>query len=169
MNEVRATRGLELEWSGIRMDGLMALVTDLSHLENNLGGIELRGIIGFNVLKKFQMHFDYVNQEITLLALDSAGKPLENPFKTSPEQAVAFEFAGHIPVFPVQIGDLELQMGLDSGAAGPDDIHPAQGFTGKSVRIHRNQRFERCRFECSTGRRGQDSCYNDQARWTTLT
>ena len=118
MNEVRATRGLELEWSGIRMEGLMAAVTDLSHLEKNIGGIEVKGIIGFNVLEKFQMHFDYANQEITLLALDSNGDPLDNPFTAQPEQSIDFEMAGHIPVFPVEIGGLELLMGLDSGAAG---------------------------------------------------
>ena len=116
IQNVRAARDLELEWGAIRMQGLRGLVTDLSHLEKNLGGIEIMGLIGYNVLEKFQVHFDYAAQELSLFSLDDANKPVTRTDLGEPELTVPFDMMGHIPVFPVRIAGQDMKMGLDSGA-----------------------------------------------------
>ena len=63
---VRAVRDLQLEWGAIRMNGLTGMVTDLTHLEESLGGIQVMGLIGYNVLEQFQVYFDYAARELSL-------------------------------------------------------------------------------------------------------
>ncbi len=118
IRNVRAARGLELKWGAIGMQGLSGLVADLSHLEKNLGGIPVMGLIGYNVLERFQVHFDYAAQEISLFSLDDANKPLLDTGRGEPELTLPFDMMGHIPVLTVRIAGLDLKMGLDSGAAG---------------------------------------------------
>ncbi len=118
MTDVKAARGLELSWGAIRMSGLDGLVTDLTHLEENLGGIELAGLIGFNVLEQFQVYFDYAAQELTLIRLDGDNRAVQQSTLGKPDLVVEFELMMHVPVLPVRIAGLDLKMGLDSGAAG---------------------------------------------------
>jgi hypothetical protein len=115
---VKGTRGLKLSWGALELGGLDGLVTDLTHLEENLGGIELAGLIGFNVLEKFQVHFDYAALELTLISLDEKNQPVTESVLGRPGQIIDFDMMAHIPVLPVQIAGLNLNMGLDSGAAG---------------------------------------------------
>jgi predicted aspartyl protease len=118
IQNVRAARDLELEWGAIRIQGLRGLVTDLTHLEKNLGGIEVMGLIGYNVLEKFQVHFDYAAGELSLFSLDGDNKPILETQLGEPELTVPFDMMGHIPVLPVRIAGQDMKMGLDSGAAG---------------------------------------------------
>ena len=99
----------------IRLAGLRGLVADLSDLENRLG-VPIAGLIGYNVLEKFQIQFDYASRELSLFALDDDAQPLRENGLGSPALVSAFDMVGHIPVFPVQIAGLDLRMGLDSGA-----------------------------------------------------
>ena len=115
--DVKGAVDLKLTWGNIRIDGLRGLVTDLSHLETSVG-VPIAGLIGYNVLERFQVHFDYAALELTLYDLDENSQPLLQSDLGSPTQITAFEMMGHIPVFPVQIEGYEMQMGLDSGAGG---------------------------------------------------
>jgi len=117
MQDVKAAVDLQLDWGAIQIGDLRGLVTDLAHLENSLG-LPVMGIIGFNVLERFQIHFDYAAGELTLYSLDDANRPLVQSELGEPAQITQFEMASHIPVFPVRIGGFELRMGLDSGAGG---------------------------------------------------
>ncbi|MEE8301865.1 MAG: pepsin/retropepsin-like aspartic protease family protein [Candidatus Tectomicrobia bacterium] len=117
IQEVQAARDLELDWGAIRLNGLGGLVTDLSHLEKNLG-IPIMGVIGYNVLEQFLVYFDYAAQELTLFSLDDNHQPVQEPDLGNPELVMSFETMGHIPVLPVRIGGLNLRLGIDSGAAG---------------------------------------------------
>jgi hypothetical protein len=115
--DAKGTNNLEISLGAIRVNGARAMVSDMSHMETNIG-VELAGVIGFEVLEQFQLYFDYAAQQVTFQALGENNLPLQDLSIGQPEQVVDFEFAGHIPILPVRIGDLELKVGLDSGAAG---------------------------------------------------
>jgi len=117
MQDVQGAVGLQLNWGAIQISDLRGMVMDLAHLENSIG-VPVAGIIGFNVLERFQIHFDYAAGELTLYSLDEDDRPLVQSDLGEPAQITPFEMAMHIPVFPVQIAGLELRMGLDSGAGG---------------------------------------------------
>lgn len=117
MQDVLGATNLQLRWGAIEIGELRALVTDLTHMEQSIG-IEIAGIIGFNVLERFEIHFDYAAGELTLYSLDGDHQPFARSERGEPTQVTPFDMVGHIPVFPVQIAGLELRMGLDSGAAG---------------------------------------------------
>jgi hypothetical protein len=115
--DARGTNNLEISLGGLKVSGARAMVMDMSHMEESIG-VELAGVIGFEVLQQFQLYFDYAAQEITLQVLNEQHQPLESLPVGKPEQVVDFEFDRHIPVFPVRIGELDLKVGLDSGASG---------------------------------------------------
>lgn len=117
MQDVQGAVNLKLDWGPIQIGGLRGLVMDLTHLEKSIE-VPVAGIIGFNVLERFQIHFDYAAQELTLYSLDDDFQPLVQSDLGEPTQVTAFEMVAHIPVFPVQIAGFELRMGLDSGAGG---------------------------------------------------
>jgi len=117
MQDVQGAVNLQLSWDAIQIGDLRGLVTDLAHLENSIG-VPVVGIIGFNVLERFQIHFDYAAGELTLYNLDDDNRPLAQSDLGEPTQITQFEMVSHIPVFPVQIAGFELRMGLDSGAGG---------------------------------------------------
>lgn len=118
IQDVLGIRNLQLNWGAIRLDGLRGLVTDLSHLEKNLGDVPVMGLIGYNVLEQFQLHFDYTAQELTLFALDDTNNPISETDLGEPELVLSFDMMGHIPVLPVRVAGFDMKMGLDSGAAG---------------------------------------------------
>ena len=115
MQDVRAAVDLELDWGAIQIGGLRGLVMDLAHLEKSIG-VPVAGVIGFNVLERFQIQFDYAASELTLYSLDEDFRPLVQSDLGEPTQITEFEMVSHIPVFPVQIAGYEMRMGLDSGA-----------------------------------------------------
>jgi hypothetical protein len=139
MQDVRGATDLQLRWGALEIGELRGLVTDLTHLEESIG-IEIAGIIGFNVLERFEVHFDYAASELTLYSLDSAHRPLVASERGKPMQVTRFDMAGHIPVFPVQIAGHELRMGLDSGAGGAMLFERwQQPLEGKYTFIERNE------------------------------
>ncbi len=115
IQNVQGATNLELTLGPIQINGLRGLVMDLSPLEKSIG-IPVAGIIGYNVLERFQIYFDYAAAELTLYSLDSNGRLLADDGLGSPEQVTSFELSGYIPVFPVKIAGHEIKMGLDSGA-----------------------------------------------------
>jgi hypothetical protein len=139
MQDVRGAPALELRWGAIRLDHLRGLVTDLTHLENSIG-VPVVGIIGFNVLERFQIHFDYATSELTLYSLDDDDRPLAQSELGEPVQVTRFDMAGHIPVLPVRIAGIDLRVGLDSGAAGAMLFERWQKpLDGKYTFIERNE------------------------------
>ncbi|RYG62461.1 hypothetical protein EON64_17835, partial [archaeon] len=80
---------------------------------------EPTGAIGYELLKDYEVTFDYERKIISLIRTDEQGKPLKkiSP-KTDGIKVVPLKMYGHIPVFPMKIDDKTYQMGLDSGAGG---------------------------------------------------
>ena len=117
VNDVQLASNLSVSWNDIQIDGLQGLVTDLTHLEASVG-VPIVGLIGYNLLERFQIQFDYTAQELTLFSLGEDSQPLVQSELGKPSLVAKFEMMAHIPVFPVAIAGYELRMGLDSGAGG---------------------------------------------------
>jgi hypothetical protein len=117
VNDVQLASNLNLSWNDIQIDGVQGLVMDLTHLEASVGA-PIVGLIGYNVLERFQIHFDYAAQELTLYELGEDSRPLLQNELGEPALVTQFNMMAHIPVFPVKIAGYEMRMGLDSGAGG---------------------------------------------------
>jgi hypothetical protein len=99
------------EWAGTQNWKIEAMTIDLSHLES-ITNREITGIIGYSVLKEYELFLDYKNNQIQLI------KPEDSLYKQQqPLAVIPFELNGHLPVIEVIIGERKLKMGLDTGAS----------------------------------------------------
>ena len=107
----RTTQVATFEWGGIRRQQMLCPIADLTAMEAQLG-YPILGLIGYNIVKEYQVHIDYVDQLIMLVASNNETLPLENP-----DYAFDFQLCGHLPVLEADIGlKQKLYLGLDSGA-----------------------------------------------------
>lgn len=99
------------EWGIINLTKIQGYTLDISHLEKSFGK-DIAGLIGFDVLKDFELLFDYQNQVIQIL------NPKKNELHKhhKPLKKIAFQKQGHLPVIQVKIGKKAYHFGLDSGA-----------------------------------------------------
>lgn len=116
MTGILGTRDLDLVWGNLDFDVPRALAIDLSHLEASLG-IPIVGLIGIDLLERFEIRLDYAEKVIDLYRLGNDGHPVGSIEDNEPAEVVSFDLEGHIPVFPVEIGGQSLRLGLDTGAA----------------------------------------------------
>lgn len=116
LSNVRAARGLDLTWGDARFEDLRGIALDLSHLEASIG-TQVVGLIGYDILEQFEIHFDYAAGLLTLYRLDKDNKPINAALPGTPKATIAFDMVGHLPVFPARVSGQELRLGLDSGAA----------------------------------------------------
>ena len=97
------------KWHGLEMENFTAPVIDLAHLETELK-ISFYGLIGFQELSHFSFCFDYQNEEILLWKdLDVADFAISD--------VIPFTLNKHIPLIDIQMGNENLVVGIDSGAA----------------------------------------------------
>ena len=113
--DVQGAVKLRLSWGAIEISGLRGIVMDLTHLEKSVG-VKVLGLIGYNVLERFQIQFDYAARELTLFSLDDDAQPLVQSDLGQPTLVASLDMAGHIPVVDVEIAGHELRVGVDSGA-----------------------------------------------------
>lgn len=99
---------------GIRMNDQKVVVMDLSHLEKELGS-EFYGLIGYDVIRHYDVMFDYENQKLVLIDPEAYGDFLREN-KKSIRDAVNLQMIEHIPVVSVKIGKESYRMGIDCGA-----------------------------------------------------
>lgn len=116
IRDIRLAPGLQLTWGDMRLDEVRGLAFDLSHLEASMG-IPIVGLIGFDVLERFEIYFDYKARLLTLYRLDEDNRPVDTGPRERPSATLAFDMVGHIPVFPASVSGQALRLGLDSGAA----------------------------------------------------
>jgi len=101
-----------LDWGALHLTDQPALIIDISHLETQLK-TKVRGLIGFDTVKDFDIIYDYGNQKLVLI----------NPSKTNEyvnweyvRQPLLFGSAAHLPILPVDIAGKIFNMALDCGA-----------------------------------------------------
>lgn len=86
-------------------------VLDVHHLEMACGR-DIMGLIGYEVLKNYEVVFDFPNRKIQ--AIKSGNAHLGAMGK--PTATIPFVLCGHIPVIKAKVGGKRVYLGLDSGA-----------------------------------------------------
>lgn len=98
-------------------DDFSAVITDLRATEKALGH-KVLGLLGYDVLRHFEVRIDYYSRFITFCALDKAGRPLQKWQKKTADHRLDFILEGHLPSIKGELlGKSNLMLGLDSGAS----------------------------------------------------
>ena len=91
-------------------------IIDLSHIEE-AKRIKLLGIIGFNILKDYEIFIDLYLQQITLSKIDKKGNTLNKEvYLEEILDSIPFKLKKHAIVIEGQINGLDVKLGIDSGA-----------------------------------------------------
>ena len=101
----------QFSWAGVHKFNMKALSMDISHLEY-VTNTPIKGLIGYEFFGDFDLMLDFQNK-IAALVPPSYVANVEH-WKLKSE--LDFELEGHIPVIEANIGDVNLRMGLDTGA-----------------------------------------------------
>jgi hypothetical protein len=104
-----------LDWNGIKMTNQDVLVADISHLEE-AAGEKIYGLIGYVLVKDYDILYDYQNKELLLIKPDKFDDFRQENFPDSKQIKVPLQMAQHIPVVRIEINGLQLAMGIDCGA-----------------------------------------------------
>lgn len=105
----------ELEFAGIKMEDEEVITMDLAHLEEELES-EVYGLIGYDMVKDYDLLLDYDKQEMKLIAPDFFTEYAHEHFSSKRMQKVDLKMEGHIPVMKGKIGGESYSLGLDTGA-----------------------------------------------------
>lgn len=98
-------------WGIIQRKNLNGYTLDISQLETACRR-DLMGIIGFDVIRQYELFFDYQNHVIRIYDADNARQYRPQ----DPVQELSFQLNGHIPVVTARVGNRKAYLGLDSGA-----------------------------------------------------
>lgn len=91
-------------------------IIDLSHIEKSKN-FKLLGIIGYSILKNYEVFIDLHLNQITLSKVDKRGNKLDaRPFLEKIVDSVDFKLRKHTIVINALVGNKKLKFGLDSGA-----------------------------------------------------
>ena len=91
-------------------------IIDLSHIEKSKK-IKLLGIIGFNILKDYEVFIDLYLNQITLTKIDSDGNTLSDKiYLEKISDTLDFQLKNHTIVINSYIGKEKVRLALDSGA-----------------------------------------------------
>lgn len=106
-----------LQIHSLRITGTQAIVQDLSHLEKKVK-TPIDGILGYPLLKNYEVHFDFRRHKLCFYKLDETGNPLVTPYPEKPVFVLPFEIhRNFLPVFETEYGPLRLKTIFDSGAS----------------------------------------------------
>ena len=91
-------------------------VIDLSHIEESKK-IHLLGIIGFDILKDYEVFIDMYLNQITLSRVNAKGQKLdERAYLENIIDTIDFRLKKHTIVLEAYVNDQKLKFGLDTGA-----------------------------------------------------
>lgn len=106
---------INLDFYGIKMLEQDALTLNISHLEKD--SIEIYGLIAYDLIKEYDVLFDYKNQIVTLINPDFFEKYKSKKLKDYKKSiSLPLSLRGHIPVVSVHIAKRKYNMGIDCGA-----------------------------------------------------
>ncbi|MCB0665608.1 MAG: aspartyl protease family protein, partial [Saprospiraceae bacterium] len=116
VDEVESKRVDSIFIDHLSIEDLLAHVIDLSHIEQKKN-IQLRGILGYNVFRDFEILVDYPARIITLSRLDNSGQPLENrQVWEQKSDSIHFYLDHHLIVLRAEVAGKKLRFMLDTGA-----------------------------------------------------
>jgi len=104
----------ELDFYGIKLNEQEVLSLDLSHLEDELE-TPIYGLIGFDLVKEFDILFDYDKRRLTFLKPDYY-EDYANQLDVQSLVTIPMAMNQHIPTIDLLIGKEVFKMGIDSGA-----------------------------------------------------
>ncbi|WP_299524164.1 hypothetical protein [Winogradskyella sp.] len=105
-----------LSLNTIDLKKLSADVIDLSHIEKSKK-IRLLGIIGYSVLKDFEIFIDMHLNQLTLTKVDKKGNKLSDKvYAETIQDSIDFELKKHTIILDAYIGDKSVKFGLDTAA-----------------------------------------------------
>ncbi|MGB2273833.1 MAG: hypothetical protein ACPH2K_05615 [Flavicella sp.] len=105
----------ELDFYGISTKDTELMVMDLSHLKVDLG-FEFYGLIGYEIIRDYDLIFDYEKKLLTLIAPDYYETYKNTHLSKAVLEVVPMQQIGHIPVVETKVGDNLLKLGIDCGA-----------------------------------------------------
>ncbi|RED43434.1 aspartyl protease [Winogradskyella eximia] len=106
----------KLSIESLNLEQLNADVIDLSHIEK-IKKIEVLGIIGYNVLKDFEIFIDMHLNQITLSKTDKNGELLSKKvYAETIHDSINFKLKNHTIVLDALIENHKVKFGLDTGA-----------------------------------------------------
>ncbi len=105
-----------LSINDLNLNKLNADVVNLSHFER-IKRIDLLGIIGFSILKNFEVFIDMHLNQITLSCVDKDGEKLsERVYAEKIHDSISFKLKKHTIIIDGFIGGRPVKMGIDTGA-----------------------------------------------------
>lgn len=91
-------------------------IIDMSHIEKSKK-VKILGIIGYNVLKDYEIFVDMYLNQVTLTKIDKEGNKLNNQlYLEKIVDSIDFKLKKHTIVIEGSINDKKLTFGLDTGA-----------------------------------------------------
>ena len=106
----------ELSLKDLNIEKINADVIDLSHIEK-IKKIELLGIIGYNILKEFEVFIDMYLNQITLTKIDKDGELLSKKvYAETIHDSIDFKLKRHTIIVDAMVGNKKVKFGLDTAA-----------------------------------------------------
>lgn len=119
----------EFVFQNFKLENKNADVIDLSHIEKSKK-IKLLGIIGYNILKDYEVFVDMYLNQITLTKVDRHGYKLDKrDYLETIVDTVDFSLVNHTIVVNANINDQKVKLGIDTAA----EFNQINKRVGKSV------------------------------------
>ncbi len=104
--------------AGITIEDKEVLTMDISHLEKNLNtDLKIYGLIGYDMLKDYDVLFDYHENKVTLIKPTFFEQYKKKYLVKNKLEKIPFSLKKHLPIFNAKIDNENYTFGLDCGAA----------------------------------------------------
>lgn len=116
VREVRSRRIQRFHWDSLTFKRVNADLIDLNHIERKKN-IRLLGLIGYQLLRDFELLIDFQLRQIILTRTDRRGERLDPlAIAEEPVDSLNFELRRHVVVVNGKVNGHRVAFGLDSGA-----------------------------------------------------
>ncbi|MDP4188693.1 MAG: aspartyl protease family protein, partial [Bacteroidota bacterium] len=116
IRNISLVKDQNFNWAGIQLDSQTLMATNLSTLEKGCKD-EIYGIIGYEIFRNYDIHFDYQKKVLTLIRAGYLDQyALKHKFSGRKHTVIPFKLTTHIPVVKAVVNNRELNMGIDCGA-----------------------------------------------------
>lgn len=116
MQDVQWATANTLDWGGIQLRDLDAPVAPMVDMELE-NGVPVFGLMGYGLLKGYQLTFDYDKQLLLLEKVDELGNLTGASFtKGEVISTSTMRMKRHIPIIDLMVEDRVYPMGIDCGA-----------------------------------------------------
>jgi len=116
VDQVRIRWLKKMLFNDFSIDNIKANSVNLSHIEKSKN-MQLYGIIGYKVLKDYELFIDFYLKQITLSKINKKGNKIDKlPYLEKINDSLSFILKKHTIVLKSYVNGQELNFGLDSGA-----------------------------------------------------